>query len=286
MALPWHVSSGHRFERGSRSGCGGLASHSRWSLSLALAGCATKRTHVSPPEPAVSNAAVPSAMPQTIVKPAEPQVIQASAELSPTAESNADPIDSDVVDEPDNQILFTLSEAIDFALEQQPATPLCECRDPPRERQGASRLCTVPAASRSLDATRLGLVDPCPRRPRHRRLHPFQRGPARAPTPKPSSACSGCSTTSAAPAAGTCRPFGANRSPSSSSSARGRPSSSTSRRRISTCSWPTPRDALRKTPSAAPRQSCTTRPPAARMATPSAKTSSAPRCSFPKAART
>jgi outer membrane protein TolC len=69
-------------------------------------------------------------MPQTIVHPTAPQVIQASAEVPPTAESNADRIGSDVVDEaqvdepeneePANQVLFTLPEAIRFALNNSP----------------------------------------------------------------------------------------------------------------------------------------------------------------------
>lgn len=92
---------------------------------LALAGCATKRTRVAPPEPAASDAVVQATVPQTILNPADPQVTQASAELHPVAESAAKPIDSEVAAAPanegsENQVLFTLPQAIDFALNNSP----------------------------------------------------------------------------------------------------------------------------------------------------------------------
>jgi outer membrane protein len=90
------------------------------AFSLALAGCATKRTRVPPPDTTASNVAKAERAVQSIVESANSQVIQASANEPPTAEAADIPIDDDFANRPDDQVLFTLPAAIDFALDNNP----------------------------------------------------------------------------------------------------------------------------------------------------------------------
>jgi outer membrane protein len=89
-------------------------------LSLALAGCATKRPRVPPPEPSASTVVKAETTALPTAKPADSQVIQASANEPPTAEAADFPIDDDFAIRPDDQVLFTLPAAIDFALDNNP----------------------------------------------------------------------------------------------------------------------------------------------------------------------
>jgi hypothetical protein len=89
-------------------------------LSLALAGCATKRPRVPPPEPSASTVAKTETSALPIVESADSQVIQASANVPPTAEAAEIPIDDDFANRSDDQVLFTLPAAIDFALDNNP----------------------------------------------------------------------------------------------------------------------------------------------------------------------